>query len=158
MLAELRCDQFVDAGLPREPIVFSTGLNIILGSKSASNSIGKTTALLAIDYAFGGNAYTRSDGDVIEHVGPHKIKFAFRFSDVTFRFSRSTDLPDLVFPCDENYSPADPWCMSKYREWLLSQRHRHNVWVLYGLPGSGTSSPEHLSMTMAKRLSRLRKP
>lgn len=37
MLAELRCDQFVDAGLPREPIVFSTGLNIILGSKSASN-------------------------------------------------------------------------------------------------------------------------
>lgn len=121
MLAELRCDQFVDAGLPREPIVFSTGLNIILGSKSASNSIGKTTALLAIDYAFGGNAYTRSDGDVIEHVGPHKIKFAFRFSDVTFRFSRSTDLPDLVFPCDENYSPADPWCMSKYREWLLSQ-------------------------------------
>ena len=37
-------------------------------------------------------------------------------------------------------------------------RHRHNVWVLYGLPGSGTSSPEHLSMTMAKRLSRLRKP
>lgn len=37
-------------------------------------------------------------------------------------------------------------------------RLRHNVWVFYDLPGSGTSSPEHLSMTMAKRLSRLRKP
>lgn len=26
-------------------------------------------------------------------------------------------------------------------------RLRHNVWVFYDLPGSGTSSPEHLSMT-----------
>lgn len=43
-------------------------------------------------------------------------------------------------------------------EQQTNTRLRHNVWVFYDLPGSGTSSPEHLGMTMAKRLSRLRKP
>ena len=44
------------------------------------------------------------------------------------------------------------------QKWVRKTRLRHNVWVFYGLPGSGTSSPEHLGMAMAKRLSRLRKP
>lgn len=44
------------------------------------------------------------------------------------------------------------------QKWVRKTRLRHNVWVFYDLPGSGTSSPEHLGMAMAKRLSRLRKP
>ena len=55
---------------------------------------------------------------------------------------------------------VEPACQQEqcHQKWDDFRRLRHNVWVFYDLPGSGTSSPEHLSMTMAKRLSRLRKP
>lgn len=127
MLVELRCDEFIDEGIPREPIAFSPGLNIVLGSKSASNSIGKTSALLAIDFAFGGEAYIRSDHNVVEHVGPHVIKFTFRFSGIDYRFSRSTELPDSVSKCNENYSPTGSLNLTQYREWLLGQYSMDNL-------------------------------
>ncbi|MFQ9128852.1 MAG: P-loop NTPase fold protein [Collinsella aerofaciens] len=76
-------------------------------------------------------------------------RYLQRFCDYRFDLPRINPITYLEAKRVDIHSG---YCFTKI------SRHRHNVWVLYGLPGSGTSSPEHLSMTMAKRLSRLRKP
>lgn len=46
MLKEIRCDAFrTFEGKKREPITFFEGLNVVLGSNSGTNSIGKSTFL-----------------------------------------------------------------------------------------------------------------
>ena len=50
MLKTIKCDKFIDHGVPREPIRFHNGLNVILGEKGATNSIGKSTLLMIIDF------------------------------------------------------------------------------------------------------------
>lgn len=40
MLKSISCDKFLSNGSIREPIVFHPGLNTILGSHDAKNSIG----------------------------------------------------------------------------------------------------------------------
>lgn len=57
MLKEIFCDRFISNGKIREPILFHEGLNTILGSETGSNSIGKSTFLMILDYAFGGMDY-----------------------------------------------------------------------------------------------------
>jgi uncharacterized protein YydD (DUF2326 family) len=61
----------------RPPIVFKEGLNVVLGKEDGTNSIGKSSALLAIDFVFGGNTYLASDG--VKHIGDHTIFFTFKF-------------------------------------------------------------------------------
>ena len=61
MLTEILCDKFLDGGKERGPIRFKRGLNVVLGDEKATNSIGKSTFLLAVDFAFGGSAYAQSD-------------------------------------------------------------------------------------------------
>ena len=61
MLVEIRCDEFISYGEKRPPITFHTGLNTVLGDETGSNSIGKSTFLMIVDFVFGGNDYvTRS--------------------------------------------------------------------------------------------------
>ena len=72
MLKEIFCSKF------KQPkIVFHKGPNVILGDDNGSNSIGKSTMLLIIDYVFGGDTYAKSD--VIDHIGQHEICFCFEF-------------------------------------------------------------------------------
>ena len=47
MLTEIICDKFI-----QEKIVFKNGLNVVLGDEESSNSIGKSTLLLIIDFIF----------------------------------------------------------------------------------------------------------
>ena len=61
MLVEIWCDKFMDNGKIRPKVKFRSGLNTILGDINASNSIGKTTFLLIVDFAFGGDDYIKSD-------------------------------------------------------------------------------------------------
>ncbi len=61
LLREIKCDKFLSYGEIRNPILFHEGLNTILGGVAADNSIGKTTFLLVIDYAFGGSKFATSD-------------------------------------------------------------------------------------------------
>lgn len=51
MLKEIKCSLF-----KRQSIVFHNGLNIILGDDDAKNSIGKSSALMAIDFVNGGES------------------------------------------------------------------------------------------------------
>ena len=47
--------------IKQKTIKFHKGLNVVLGDNNASNSIGKSTMLLIIDYVFGGDTYIKSD-------------------------------------------------------------------------------------------------
>ena len=77
MLTEIYCEAF---GTEKH-IPFTLGLNIIQGR--GGNSIGKSTVLKIIDYAFGGKYYSDSNDDVIKHVGDHEICFAHTFEGIT---------------------------------------------------------------------------
>ena len=58
MLVEIMCDEFKDHGKPRGCIRLHAGLNTVMGSASGSNSIGKSTFLMIIDFVFGGDDYS----------------------------------------------------------------------------------------------------
>lgn len=55
MLKEIYCPLF-----KHRTVSFQKGLNVILGDNNASNSIGKSTMLLIVDYVFGGDSYSYS--------------------------------------------------------------------------------------------------
>lgn len=69
MLVELSSPVFKEKGKVRSSIRFKTGLNVILGKEDGENSIGKSSAMLAIDFVFGGKTYASSDG--VKHMGHH---------------------------------------------------------------------------------------
>ena len=55
MLVEMMSPAFKEKDEVRPPIRFKDGLNVVLGKEDGTNSIGKSSALLAIDFVFGGN-------------------------------------------------------------------------------------------------------
>lgn len=103
MLIEIFCDKFIDHGKPRGKIHLHSGLNAVLGSDSGSNSIGKSTFLMIIDFIFGGTDYIDRLTDVQTEVGVHTIFFTFAFEDGLYHFGRSTGGYSKVFCCDSEY-------------------------------------------------------
>lgn len=75
MLCEIICDYFKQ---PR--IQFYPGLNTVLGDGSGSNSIGKSTFLMIIDFVFGGNDYVNKSTDVQRNIGKHTNKIHIKVS------------------------------------------------------------------------------
>ena len=64
MLYEIWSDKFRTGGTEgeiRPPIRFHAGLNEVLGTQTRSNSIGKSTFLMVIDFVFGGSDYLESN-------------------------------------------------------------------------------------------------
>lgn len=129
MLSEIICEHFCDEGNPRGPICLREGLNVVLGSSGGSNSIGKTSFLLIVDFAFGGSTYAKQE-ETLRNVGPHSIFFSHRIEGVEHRFMRPAHEPDKVYRCDENYEPIEDIGSGKFLDWLL---------VSYGLDGLGLS-------------------
>lgn len=123
MLVEIQCDQFLSRGNPRGIITLNKGLNTVLGSKTGSNSIGKSTFLMMIDFAFGGNDYCEKLTDVHKEVGSHAVKFAFQFSDKKFYFSRTTDDFKVVNQCSGEYEvvPKKQLSIDDFRKFLLEK-------------------------------------
>lgn len=70
MLKRIRCDKFRE-----KEIIFHPGLNAVIGDEIASNSIGKSTLLMIIDFVFGGSEYIKTNSDAIEQLGPHEFLF-----------------------------------------------------------------------------------
>ena len=60
MLVEMMSPVFKEGEKERPPIRFKKGLNVILGTEDGENSIGKSSAMLAIDFVFGGSTYISS--------------------------------------------------------------------------------------------------
>ena len=102
MLAEIYCDKFKSNDQIREPIKFHLGLNIIEGEDNGKNSIGKSTFLMCIDFAFGGNDYIDKLKTIKSNVGDHTIFFTFEFDGEKLYFARDTSTPKIVYKCDEN--------------------------------------------------------
>lgn len=120
MLSEIYSEAFKKKGEIREKVEFHKGLNLVVGGNRATNSIGKTTFLLAIDFALGGNTYINAAGDMIKNVGHHTICFAHSFGDVTHYFSRSTESSDVVSKCDSKYMKVSSIPLEDYTDWLAS--------------------------------------
>lgn len=130
MLVELRCNAFKDSGSIRPPIRFREGLNVVLGTQTGDNSIGKSTFLMILDFVFGGDDYATKNRDAADHIGEHVIQFEFRFGGQRYFFSRGTATFPTVERCDEHYQTVETWSVSRFREFLAEQ---------YGLNGSGLS-------------------
>ena len=131
MLIEVQCDKFIKNGQIREPIRFHAGLNAVLGDDNGSNSIGKSTFLMILDFVFGGSDYVKKCTDVQENVKTHTINFAFEFDGQKYYFSRNTTEYNKVIPCDADYKPLEdhaPITVQQYWEFLCEH---------YGLTAEG---------------------
>ena len=117
MLVEISSPAFKIQGKVRPPIVFKDGLNVVLGKEDGAMSIGKTSALLAVDFVFGGDTYIKSDG--VKKEGHHTLYFAFEFNDGKHYFSRNTGNGDCIYICDNNYTNTGKhYSKEEFANWL----------------------------------------
>lgn len=131
MLVEVWCDKFISNGKVRKPIRFHAGLNAVLGDDNGSNSIGKSTFLMILDFVFGGTDYVKKCVDVQENIKEHTICFAFDFDGQNYYFSRNTVDYNKVVQCDSEYQAlpdGEPLSLQKYGEFLCEK---------YGLSAEG---------------------
>lgn len=113
MLKDIQCPLFNHAR-----ISFHQGLNIILGDDDAKNSIGKSTALMVIDFAQGGDSLLEDKAGAIKALGPHHYNFSFVFAGQPYFYSRSTDASDVVHVCDKDYARLSELPVDDYRRKL----------------------------------------
>ena len=109
MLKEIICDKF-----KQKRVEFHRGLNVVLGDDQGSNSIGKSTFLMIIDFVYGGKDYITKSEDIQENVGIHTIKFCFVFDEKYYYFSRDTVNTETVNICDSNYNIQDNISVDDY--------------------------------------------
>lgn len=120
MLIEIRCAEFKANGKLRPAIKFNPGLNTVLGDQVGSNSIGKSTFLMIIDFVFGGNDYIKKSKDIQQHVGKHVIQFAFMFKNQMYYYSRDTILHNRVNECDSEYNIISKITLEDFKKDLLN--------------------------------------
>lgn len=114
MLTEIYCDKF---GATKH-ISFGPGLNVIQGV--GGNSIGKSTMLKIIDYAFGGRYYAQSNDDILKKVGEHDICFSHVFQGQTYYFRRSASSPTKIIKCsDYMYAQGEEIPIASFSSFLL---------------------------------------
>lgn len=101
MLVEIWSPAFKTGSADREPIRFRRGLNVIKGADDGTNSIGKSSLLLAIDFTFGGGTYVRSEAP--REVGPHTVYWMMEFDGDRLYFGRNTAKPSEVIVCTSEY-------------------------------------------------------
>lgn len=120
MLIKMKSPAFKKEGKERPPIMFKEGLNVVLGKTDGKMSIGKSSALLAIDFVFGGDTYIKSDG--VKKEGHHTIFFTFKFDGKEYHFARNTDKSDMVFICDSDYEYiGNHYTKTEFTDWLKKQ-------------------------------------
>lgn len=127
MLIEIQCDKFISNGAPRDPIKFHDGLNAVLGDSNRSNSIGKSTLLMIIDFVFGGNDYVKRCTDVQENVKEHTINFTFKFGDELFYFARNNIEHQKIIICDSDYKPLEGKEALSLDEYRVFLKEKYNI-------------------------------
>lgn len=113
MLKQIICEKFVE-----ERVVFHKGLNVIAGDEIASNSIGKSTMLMIIDFVFGGDDYIKKNHDAIENLGHHIFKFSFIFEKDEHFFYRTTAEYKFITVCDSNFVAQNTIKVEEYTKFL----------------------------------------
>lgn len=132
MLVEIFCDKFKNGGKDgevRPPIRFHEGLNAVIGDENRSNSIGKSTLLMIIDFVFGGDDYVNKCIAVQENVKEHNICFTLEFDGEEYAFIRNTVHFREVIRCRKingKYIPVKdmpPMGIEAYRSFLADKYH-----------------------------------
>lgn len=95
MLKRIKCDKF--ASIPNNEVIFKDGLNVVLGDSESSNSIGKSTMLMIIDFCFGGEDYIDKEKEIHNNIKEHTIFFEFIFNGESKYFSRGTSSSESSF-------------------------------------------------------------
>ncbi|AYG43405.1 DUF2326 domain-containing protein [Pseudomonas sp. Leaf58] len=113
MLKKIKCELF-----NHKEIIFHEGLNIILGDDDAKNSIGKSSALMVVDFAMGGNSLLNDKAGVIQSLGHHEYFIEFQFDKKPLYICRSTAEPDLVDICDDQYKVSNTIPLEDYKDAL----------------------------------------
>lgn len=113
MLKEIHCDKFRTT-----PVIFHKSLNVIIGDDVATNSIGKSTLLMVIDFAMGGDSFIKHNTDVVDELGHHSYYIKFEFQGRIHAFRRGTHRPEIVFMCTEQYEEIKPIGVEEYRAFL----------------------------------------
>ena len=110
MLVELYCEKF-----SQRSISFHSGLNVILGDEKATNSIGKSSLLMVLDFAHGGNSLLTHNDDIVTELGNHDYFFVFQFDGKKHVFKRGTETPDLVHSCNQDFVEETPLSVDDYK-------------------------------------------
>lgn len=90
MLTYIECEWFTE-----KRITFKEKLNIVVGDRANSNSIGKSTLLKVIDFVYGGDTLITHSKDVPETLGHHSYIFQLQL-DKGYVFERNTGTPTLL--------------------------------------------------------------
>lgn len=110
MLSKVTCPLFNHG-----EISFHLGLNIILGDDDAKNSIGKSSALMVVDFAMGGMSLLEDKTGAINSLGHHTYSIEFIFENERYFFKRSTDASDLIQVCNQDYEATEEISVDAYR-------------------------------------------
>lgn len=113
MLVEIKCDRF-----RQKTISFHEGLNVVLGDENATNSIGKSTLLMVIDFVLGGDSLIDHNNDVVNELGHHDYQFAYDFGGERHYFRRGTSDHSSVHVCDMDYHVLDSQTVEQFRSFL----------------------------------------
>ena len=122
MLTHIYCGAFgEDKSIP-----FGPGLNIVQGysgetAKHNGNSIGKSSFLKIVDYAFGGDYYAKSNEDIIRQIGNHDICFTHTFDHNSFFYKRNAKQPRKVYLCNNEYVPQKEVSIDYFQKELLEK-------------------------------------
>jgi predicted ATP-dependent endonuclease of OLD family len=111
MLIELRCNKLI-----KNKLEFNEGLNALIGPDDGANSIGKSSVLMLIDFAFSGDDFIKLSSDIIDNVGIISIEMDFSFESIIYKFSRATNDPSVVTFITESERIEKP--ISVYRDFL----------------------------------------
>lgn len=126
MLIEIRCEKF------RESIIsFHGGLNVVLGDSLATNSIGKSSLLMVVDFVFGGDSLLKHNTDIVKELGHHDYFFVFRFNETDFVFRRGTATPDLIYKCDATFQETTPISANEFRTFLKKSYDLQNFDITF---------------------------
>jgi len=119
MLLEIRSTVFRVS-----PIRFHQALNVVLGDENATNSIGKSTLLMLIDFAFGGSSLLDHNSDLVSELGHHDYFFTFQFGDELYNYRRGTAEPRVVYRCDVDFEPTGALGIEDYSAFL---KHAYEI-------------------------------
>lgn len=102
----------------------------MLGDPRGANSIGKSTLLLLVDFAFGGSDLEKVIPDLTGEgaLGHHYYDLTLRFGSRDYTFRRTTSEPGLVAPVNRDGTLGEAWKLDDYTSWLRDS---------YALAGAG---------------------
>ncbi|WP_434119618.1 DUF2326 domain-containing protein [Pseudomonas fortuita] len=113
MLTFIECEWFT-----QKRITFNEKLNIVVGDRANSNSIGKSTLLKVIDFVYAGETLITHGKDVPIELGHHSYYFGL-YLDKEYHFERNTGTPNLV-KLHEKDGTIHEWSLQEYQAFLKS--------------------------------------